>query len=676
MSMNDRSYPRVISAVLAVFFFVLLLYIPALFNDFVNWDDYGYVRDNVNIRSFDLKFLRWALLEYYASNWHPLTWVSHAIDFKLWGLAPAGHHLTNVILHALNSCLVVILGLRLLSRIRVSATNSPHTDRSILLTAAIAGLLFGIHPVHVESVAWVSERKDLLCAFFYLAGILSYLAHEANRSHKTYLLTLLLFILALMSKPMAISFPFILLVLDWYPFGRFSNNSLLKRALLEKAPFVMLCVVSAALTIMAQRKGMGDVFLFPMSDRLLIALKALMAYLCIMAISIKLSPFNPYPIFGTVSLSSPEYLVPAVSVVAITIICALVMRKRPGWLAAWGYYLITILPVIGIVQVGMHEMADRYMYLPSVTLLLYFAAGLSLLYENAISSGRFRQPAVTIVSAVVLTGLILPLSAATFKQICLWKNSATLWGRVIELDDKKAFLAYRSRGSYYLETGRAQEAFNDYNQALLYDVSKPNKSLIYRSRALANARMGHSPEALSDFDEAIILDPDSWRAYDGRGKLLVQIGRFDDAVRDFTQAIRLQSDNAELYISRGFVYLKLARYEDAFRDYTSAIGIDPGGYNAYNDRAIVSSKMGRYEDALRDYTQASALNPGSSDIYFNMGNLYSIIGKYEESLSAYSKAIHLTPGVNSDYFKNRGAVYRKLGREVEAQQDFMRAAGS
>lgn len=663
--------------------FVLLVYIPALSNGFVNWDDYDYVRDNAAVRSLDFRFMHWAFLGYHNANWHPLAWISHAIDYKLWGLIPAGHHLTSVVLHAFNTFLVVMFCLALLRKVNAAA-ESPQTGRKTIAAAAIAGLIFGLHPIHVESVAWISERKDVLCALFYLAGLISHIrytdaADSGSDGRKCfrrvdirrYAYTLVLFVFALMSKPMAISFPFILLILDWYPLGRFRGRINMMRVLSEKLPFISLSFVSGVLTISAQKSAIGDLNAYPLSDRLLTAFKALFVYLCKMALPFNLSPFYSYPVYGKVSLFSPGYLVPVIIVTATTIACFAVARSRPAWLALWGCYAISLLPVLGIVQAGMQAMADRYMYLPGIGPILLFAAGTSSLYEKAFASGNFSRRAALAFSVV----LIISLSAATIKQTGIWKDSAVLWSRAIELNPKTAYFAYKSRGSFYLETGRGQDALADFNKAALYSVPKPDKALLYRARAAADIKLGRYDDALNDFDTAIALDPKSRNAYSSRGKLKADLGRFDDALADYSAAIGLKSDSSEAYVNRGLIYLQTGRNEEALRDFTTALSLDPAtNFKAYSERAIVNKRMGRYEAAINDYLRAADINPGSADIHYNLGNLYAQIGRYEDALSAYSKAISSGAGPQPDYFNNRGIVYRKLGREKEAQQDFLKAA--
>src|SRR5512139_1367135 len=235
------------------------IYLSALQNQFIHWDDDRYIFENPHIRSLGPAFFKWAFFDFYAGNWHPLTWISHALDYAVWGLSPMGHHLTNNILHAVNTFLVVLLTVRLLEVLKERReAEGAHTfldDRGISIAGGVTGLLFGLHPLHVESVAWVSERKDLLCALFFLLSIMTYMSYVSDRNNRSYVLSLVFFILALMSKPMAVSLPIVLLILDWYPFERFGSLDTFRKVLIEKIPFIALSFASAVLTVLAQEKG-------------------------------------------------------------------------------------------------------------------------------------------------------------------------------------------------------------------------------------------------------------------------------------------------------------------------------------------------------------------------------------------------------------------------------------
>jgi protein O-mannosyl-transferase len=428
-----------------------IVYLPVLNNDFLlTWDDNGYIVRNPYIRSFDLGLIKWAFTDFTTGNWHPLTWMSHALDYAIWGLNPAGHHLTSIIFHAVNTFLVTLLTIELTAALRerkIPDAHSPSLDEpSTWIAAVVAGLLFGLHPLHVESVAWASERKDLLCALFFLLSIAAYLNYVRGADsaagvkkvapqffNKHYLYAVGFFIFALSSKSMAVTLPLVLLILDWYPLNRMRQGKSIGTLLAEKLPFISLSLVFSILTVAAQEKGgaMGSLEYTSLSTRVLVGSEALVSYLGKMIWPATLSPFYPYPNPETVSLWTFEYGLAVVLVVGITALCLGMVRKHRLWLSVWSYYVVTLAPVLGIVQVGSQSMADRYTYLPSLGPFL--ATGLAAAWVvkkiNMIRKGR---TAARIVGVAVAVSLFVALSYLTVKQVGIWKDSTRFWFYIIE----------------------------------------------------------------------------------------------------------------------------------------------------------------------------------------------------------------------------------------------------
>jgi hypothetical protein len=502
-----KSKYGVASAVSLITFFV---YLGALQNSFVDWDDGYYIFENPNIRFVNAHLFRWAFLESYASNWHPLTWLSHALDYALWGLNAAGHHLTNNILHALNTLLVVLLATRLLTSShdlrlktvdysrRVSQDSSAPADppaagdlRFVLIAAGTTGLLFGIHPVHVESVAWVSERKDLLCALFFLLSVLTFVSYRSHKSSKTYLLSLACFVLALLSKPMAVTLPIVLLILDWHPFGRIESVRAFRGAIVEKLPFISLSLFSSVITVLAQKTGESVVpaDVIPFSVRLLVAGKNLIAYLGKMLLPLNLVPFYPYP--SAVSISSLQYFLPVILIFSITVICTVLARRRKLWLSVWSYYVATLLPVLGIIQVGSQSMADRYTYLPSLGPFLATGVGVAWISKK-IASARERKKMVFAVAygAAVLL-VFISLSLLTVRQIGVWKNSLALWNYVVE-KDPDVYVGYNERAVAYYRIRSFDKAIADIKKALELN---PHLNRAYYNMACIFSLQGRTEEA-------------------------------------------------------------------------------------------------------------------------------------------------------------------------------------
>jgi len=511
-------------------------YLASLKNGFIEWDDGTYVTDNPYIRQIGVDFFRWALLEFHGANWHPLTWLSHALDYAAWGLNPVGHHLTSVILHALVTCLVTVLSFRLIVISR-QESDGPPDETLCLRGAAVTGLLFGLHPLHVESVAWVAERKDLLCALFYLLAIGAWLRYalaagsadttgSALRS-RPYLAALGLFCLALAGKPMAVSLPVVLLILDWYPLGRFAPGRRPTAILLEKIPFILLAGASSIITFMAQKSGEAVTTLtaLPIPERLITALTATAAYLGKMLVPMDLIPFYPYP--RHISLFTPAGITSLLVVAAITAWCIKTRTRERFWLAAWGYYLVTLLPVIGIVQIGRQSMADRYTYLPSIAPFLLAGLLVATLLRRA-----GKTPAAGALARGAILLFMVGMAFATVRQIGVWKDGTTLWTRVID----------RYRG----EEGE-----------------------------LASLAI----------------------AFNNRGIALHGNGKRDEALRDFSRAIELSPGDDTYYLNRGTIFLKGKEYDRALADYREAIRLNPKNNSASYNIACIHSLGGRTGEA-------------------------------------------------------------------------------
>ena len=667
------------AAVTAIVTFIV--YLPALSNGFVTWDDNAYVYENPGIRSLDTGFLKW-IFGFHVSNWHPLTWVSHAIDYAVWGLDPFGHHLTSVILHSVNTYLVVVLAMRLLEAAKPAITPLPSPlvrgenrgegalagveDRSALIAAAVTGLLFGLHPLHVESVAWVSERKDVLYAFFYLLSILSYLRYAMRRGeagerlwllNRNYFFAFLFFALSLMSKPMAITLPAVLLIIDWYPMDRFQEG--VWRVIAEKVPFFMLSLGSAVLTFSAQSSG-GAVATFgalPLWTRAMVALKALAGYIGKMVLPVGLSPYYPYPDIKEVSITNYGYFIPLAAVVIMTVFSFVVIRRHKVWAAVWFYYVVSLAPVLGVIQVGDQAMADRYTYLPGLGPFLLFGLGMGKLYE----SWPARRRAAGLAAYAVF---VLALVYATAGQIKIWKNGESLWDRVIALYPEET-RAYCNRGDYHLEAGEYNKAIADFDRGIRTGISASPmlKAALYSGRAEARMGLGNPGSAVNDMTTALLLSPGYWKIYVLRGRAYSLSGDHDMAGRDFTTAIGLRPGIPDLYYMRGGTFLALGRCEEAVRDFTSAIilhGKPP--FNYFNDRGICLARLGRGAEAIRDYTDAISRNPVFPDSYFNRANAYYRLGRFEEALRDYDHAIALSKLPDRDYLRNRKMTLDKLRR--------------
>ena len=436
MDAGRRSYGRRLWALAAAVALVaVVVYLPALSNGFTNWDDPGYVVENSHLGPLDLRFLAWALTAFHMANWNPLTWLSLGVDRALFGVDPWGYHLTNVLLHGVTALMVVLLVSALFARARGVR------DGRVLVGAAVAGLIFAVHPLHVESVAWVSERKDVLCGVFYVLAVVFYLRFVNHRRSVQYLASLAAFTLALLSKPMAVSLPLVLLILDAYPLARLTKPGW-TRVVLEKVPFVVLSASSSAVTIMAQWRGDALARHMGLGERFWVAERAVGFYLAKMALPINLSPI--YPLESEISPWRWDYLVSLALVLGVSASAVIVRRRVPLFGALWGAYLVMLLPAIGVVQVGQQAAADRHMYLP----LLASAIGIAAICVRIWQGGRNARTALTVTALIAAAGL----SILTIRQIGVWRDTPTLWAWVIEKQPKAA-MAHYNLGEYLREKG-------------------------------------------------------------------------------------------------------------------------------------------------------------------------------------------------------------------------------
>jgi lipoprotein NlpI len=597
-----------------------------------------------------MAFVKWAFSDFHAGNWHPLTWISHAVDYAIWGLHPLGHHLTNVILHAVNIFMVVFLIIGLLNVLKETTIKNGLSEfldeRTILITGGVTGLLFGLHPLHVESVAWVAERKDILCALFFLLSIIMYTKYVSNVHRETaqnhssprlfnkyYALALGFFILALLSKPMAVTLPFVLLILDWYPFKRIRSLKTFRAALIEKIPFIALSLLSSVVTVLAQRAGGAIVSMesVPLSTRVLVGIRSLIVYLWKMIWPSNLIPFYPYP--TDVSLLSLEYLSATVMVIGITVVSVVSAQKQKIWLSVWSYYVMTLIPVLGIVQVGRQAMADRYTYLPSLGPFLIMGLAVAWTSSKVNTVTRWNS-IIKPFSAAVAIFVFISLSYLTFSQIGIWNNSIRLWSYVIGKHPERAHLVFYFRGLAFLNTNQVDKA-------------------------------------IEDFDRAIALDPYFRDAFLNRGTALEKTGKFDKAIENFDKAISL-SPSYEVYFNRGITFEKMGRLDKAIADYNEAIALNSSRYEAYLAAARLYGKAGLFDKAIEYFSKYIAINPKHAETYNNRGLSYVFIGQDDRALEDFNKAIALDQTIAVTY-RNRGNLYLRTGKKGLAFPDFQKA---
>ncbi len=510
--------------------------------DFVIIDDPMYIIENHHIQSgFTLEELTWAFGIRSAAFWHPLTWLSFILDYQLYGLNAGGYHITNIILHILSTLLLFWLFNRVTGAI---------------WPGAFVAAFFSLHPLHVESVAWITERKDVLCAFFWMLTLCLYVYYTEKPNIKRYLPVLLSFVFALMSKSMAVTLPVVMILLDYWPLSRLrsGNESEKGNPLLwqvkEKSPFFILSVVLSIITYNSQKGLSIEYPIFALNSRITNAFVSFVVYLERLLWPQDMTFF--YPFINHYSVW--QLLTAAVIIVFISIPVIAMARKLPSLFVGWMWYVVTIAPVIGIIQVSSQAMADRYIYIPSIGISIMLAWGVPLLFQNDNIRKKIVFPAAI--------ALLAMLALITWKQCGYWRNSFKLLNHALQIRND-LYIVHDCMGLALSAEGKNKEAIDHFNQALLL---KPDYAYAYGNRGTVYMKSGQYQEAVQDLNEAIRLKPDHIPAYYNRAMAYSQTGRYELAIQDYSESIRLKADYAEAYNNRGAIYLNLGNHEEGCRD--------------------------------------------------------------------------------------------------------------
>ncbi len=673
---SNRLSPLKWLTLAALFILVLIVFRGALENGFVNWDDHEYVYENPRIQSFSKSNLWEMATGFHAGNWHPLTWLSHAIDYQLFGLDPWGHHLTNILLHAFNTCLVFVLFLKLFK----SAANNRFSEKNVWVGGMIAALVFGLHPLRVESVAWVAERKDLLCGLFFLSTILMFVFYITSKSEvekkRFYLLSIFTFVLALMSKPMAVTLPAVLLLLDVSPFDRIKDKAAFWRLLLEKGPFFLLSALSVIVTFVAQKSGEAIRTLEEsgLADRLINAVRSVSFYLEQTLWPGQLVPFYPFP--ENVSVISGAFLGSALVILAITAL-ALVLwqRGKKFWMIAWLYYLVTVSPVIGIIRVGAQAAADRYTYLP--TLSLYLLLGAFVVWALEINRASFKN-FLSIGALAIGFVVLLILGALTVRQIPVWKNGETLWQEVVQAFPESP-RAYANLGLFYSDGGQYDRALKNYEQALaLYEVHKRERwvAAVSNNIGMVYQTRGEYDRALEMFSRALEVnqklgrESDIVTSFNNMGLVYFAGENYSQAAEQFQSAINRNPELSEVSFNLlGEAYKKQGAFKKAEESFKAALKINPDFVDTHNKLGVVYYETGRVKEAQAEYQKALSLDPGHKDAHNNLGIVYYATGALNAAEQAFKRVLEIDSG-HLDARNNLGVVYYEMAQLDAAEKEF------
>ena len=562
-------------------------YSQARYFSFVNYDDPDYVTENPHVQSgLTPHSIAWSFNVGYAANWHPLTWLSHMLDCTMFGMDPGAHHMTNLLFHILNTLLLFFT--------LMAMTGAPWKS------GFVAGL-FALHPMHVESVAWIAERKDVLSTFFWMLTMGAYLRYVKRSTRGRYLLVMLCFTLGLMAKPMLVTLPLVLLLLDFWPLQRHLHlpiNIFLRRSIIEKTPLLLLSVASCIITLVAQQKSgaVASVALFPLGLRLSNAICSYGIYTWKMVTPVHLTVFYP----SLTAIAWPTFLFSLFYLIAMTALAFKTARKLPFITVGWMWYIITLFPVIGILQVGSQSMADRYSYVPFIGLFILVSWGVAAIASKW-RSGRS-------ILATTEIAVLLFMTAMTWKQLHYWKDSGTLFNHALAVSDKN-FVAHNNLGLFLKENGKTDEA-------------------------------------IAHFAEALRIDNNDKNAHNNLGNSLMELGEVDHAIVQYREALRIKPGYAEARNNLGIAYARLGRLDEAIDQFTKVLLLNSDNERPYNNLGLALVKKGRTADAIGYYTKALFINPGNADSHYNLGCALEELGRRNEAIAHFEEAIRIDPMFN------------------------------
>jgi tetratricopeptide (TPR) repeat protein len=628
---NSIESRKIILIVLLLSVLVLASYWGVQGNGFVNYDDPAYVVENRHVKAgLSGEEIVWAFTASYVSNWHPLTWLSLMLDHDLYGMNAGGYHWTSVLIH--------LLGVLMLFFVLRRMTGD------LWCSALVAGL-FGVHPLHVESVAWISERKDVLSGLFWMLGLWGYARYVERPGWGRYGTMALFFILGLLSKPMVVTFPFVLLLLDWWPLGRLgrpSGRSLISLAY-EKIPLFVLSAVSSVITFVVQREAesVASLVNLPIVDRLGNAAVSYLRYLVKMALPYDLAVFYPHP--GTWPIR--EVLLSAILLILITGFVLMRRHRQPFWAVGWLWYLGTLLPVIGLVQVGAQSMADRYTYLPLIGIFIMIAWGGKDLITG-MSHNRML--------AVALSGSILSLLAAmTFIQVGFWRDSVSLFNHALRVTDGN-YQAHYNLGKAAASEGMFAEAIGHYRDAIRII---PSYGDAYRNLGMAQMELGEYAEALQSYDFAQRFRPGDGNVHFSRGELFARRGMWSEAISEYRAALEKKPYDPRLRNNLGVALARQGRIPEAILEFRAAIRIDRTYAGAHCNLAMLISRQGENEEAVEHYRLAIRYQPDYANAHYQLSLLLNRKGLAVEAADHLREAKRINPEIQQIMEGQNGVVW-------------------
>ena len=634
-------------------------------NDFLTLDDYTYVLENRHVQQgVNLQSIAWAFTTSYAGNWHPLTWISHMVDWSMYGKNPGGHHITNVCLHAANAILLFLLLLYM---------------TGFLGRSAMVAFLFALHPAHVESVAWIAERKDVLCAFFFFSTLLAYAWYVRKPSWKRFAWVICGFACSLMSKPMAVTLPFTLILLDYWPLRRIAFTpetrarwfSSLSKLCVEKWPLFIMAVLSSVITFVAQRAGgaVAELQALYLWERISNAAISYWRYVRIMFWPDPLTAYYYYDVNNIMAFAA---VLSAIALVLVTAVCWHIRKERPYCLVGWLWFLGTLAPVIGIVQVGDQAMAERYTYLPLIGLFI----AVVWLAGDAVAD----YPKIRTATQLLAVAVIVACAVKTEAQVKVWQDTVTLFSHALAIDPRGE-LPNSTLGGAYARQVRCAEAQEYFERALEYTPPwtetlsnsafclmhasmqthdprnlplagqrleqalriAPNNSDALTNMALWSALMDRPKDEETYCRKALAARPDSITARLFLADALQAQGKFDESVHENRQVLYLEPDNYEAHNNLGIVFGRQGLTEEALKEFRLSLAIKPDQAMTHYRISRILMQSHRLPEAVEELTQTLRLDPASADAHNDLGASLVQLGDYKKAVEQFSEAVRINP---------------------------------
>jgi protein O-mannosyl-transferase len=576
------------------------LFWPLGNHEFIEFDDDQYVYANPQVKAgLTLEGMVWAFTTTRAGYWHPLTWLSHMLDCEFYGVRAGRHHITNLLLHLANTLLLFLVLERMTGK---------------LLASSFVAALFALHPLHVESVAWIAERKDVLSTFFWMLTLWTYVRYTERRTVNRYLVVLFSFSLGLLSKPMLVTLPCVMLLLDYWPLGRLQvglpsghwsihDNSLelhnprssTHRIILEKLPFFALAAVSSSVTFLStQVEGVvGTLESYPLEVRAANALVTYLIYIGKMIWPHPLAALYPHPgMWPAWQVAGAGLLLAGISVLVVRGV-----RRYPYLGVGWFWYLGTLVPVIGLVQVGTQGMADRYTYIPLIGLFIMIAWGI----PDLLARWRYRATVLAISAGLLLSIFMM----VTRNQIHRWHDSVPLFEHTLNVTTGN-FRIHDNLGSALIHRGKYEEAIAHYNEALR-------------------------------------IKPDDLGAHYGLGNALIHQRKYDEAIVHYTEALRIKPGDAVAHYGLGVALGRQEKYQEAIDHFTEALRINPQDASNHYNQGNILARQGKYNEAIAHFAEALRIKPDYAEAHFSRGLAYLLMKDQASALEEYRKLMTINP---------------------------------